>query len=282
MRGKTMKKFISLLISILMILSTVSLLTACNGEKDKQLSDALSELSKLNSSSNFTSEETNESSLSTSNTEAQSSISSSSQISEVSEVSKVSEASTQSTESKSRFFSVYSDNYNKYKTLVETYKPKFEEICKKAGSSYSSYISNQSDVMALFDNLESDYSQLFEETNTVTEKYMETVKAQMSGSKYNDWDKELDYFYDDIYDGVLDDIYDDVYDGLLDDIFDKIYDEGLYDMPDNVEYKDWSKARSEFYKKWSKARSTFYKKWSNIRSDVYSAWTDTRSDLYKL
>lgn len=275
-----MKKFISLLISILMILSTVSLLTACNGEKDKQLSDALSELSKLkNSSSNFTSEETNESSLSTSNTEAQSSISSSSQISEVS---KVSEASTQSTESKSRFFSVYSDNYNKYKTLVETYKPKFEEICKKAGSSYSSYISNQSDVMALFDNLESDYSQLFEETNTVTEKYMETVKAQMSGSKYNDWDKELDYFYDDIYDGVLDDIYDDVYDGLLDDIFDKIYDEGLYDMPDNVEYKDWSKARSEFYKKWSKARSTFYKKWSNIRSDVYSAWTDTRSDLYKL
>lgn len=186
-----------------------------------------------------------------------------------------------SAQSKSKYSSIFSDNLNKYKILVETYKQKLETVYNTLGNSYDSYTSNVSALEEWYSSLENDYQGLFDETGNVTATYFEKVKTEMAGSDYNEWDTETDYIYDDYHDGVMDDLYDEIYDGMLDDLYDKYYDDVLYDQPENVEYSDYSKVRSNFYKKWNNAKSTFYKKWSNAKSTFYKAWSKTRSDLYK-
>ena len=171
---------------------------------------------------------------------------------------------------------------NKYKKIINEYSDKTQDLKSRLGNNFNIYVNNESYLKEWYNNFENDYSSLFKETESITQAIFEKIKSEIPAQNYYEWTDEMDYIYDDYYDGAFDDIYEEFYNGILDEIYESYYEEVLDNKPDDVEYSDWSKIRSNFYKSWSNARSDFYKAWSNLRSSFYKSWSKTKSEMYKI
>ena len=185
-------------------------------------------------------------------------------------------------ETKSKFADVFIENLNKYKKIINEYSDKTQDLKSRLGNNFNIYVNNESYLKEWYNNFENDYSSLFKETESITQAIFEKIKSEIPAQNYYEWTDEMDYIYDDYYDGAFDDIYEEFYNGILDEIYESYYEEVLDNKPDDVEYSDWSKIRSNFYKSWSNARSDFYKAWSNLRSSFYKSWSKTKSEMYKI
>lgn len=144
--------------------------------------------------------------------------------------------------------------------------------------SYDTYIEKQAEIAAFYEKVNATSADLCIKMCGYAITYAENILA--SGKSTDEMYDDMEIVYDLIYDDMGDEIYDGIYDGILDDIYDDFYDGALDDQPDNVEYSDWSKARSNEYEMWSDTRSDVYEQWSDYRSDVYEFWSDMRSELW--
>ena len=144
--------------------------------------------------------------------------------------------------------------------------------------SYDAYMTKQAEIVAFYEKVNATSADLCIKMCGYAITYAENILA--SGKSTDDMYDDMEIVYDLIYDDMGDEIYDGIYDGILDDIYDDFYDGALDDQPDDVEYSDWSKARSNEYEMWSDTRSDAYEQWSDYRSDVYEFWSDIRSELW--
>ena len=143
---------------------------------------------------------------------------------------------------------------------------------------YDAYMAKQAEIVAFYEKVNATSADLCTKMCGYAITYAENILA--SGKSTDDMYDDMEVVYDLIYDDMGDEIYDGIYDGILDDIYDDFYDGALDDQPDDVEYSDWSKARSNEYEMWSDTRSDVYEQWSDYRSDVYEFWSDIRSELW--
>ena len=144
--------------------------------------------------------------------------------------------------------------------------------------SYSAYIEKKDEITAFYETVNTASANLCIEMCALALSYTESILA--SDKSADDMYEDMDELHDLIYDDMGDEIYDGIYDGILDDLYDDLYGGALDDRPDNVEYEDWSDARSNEYEQWSDTRSDTYEHWSDFRSDVYDFWSDVRSALW--
>lgn len=144
--------------------------------------------------------------------------------------------------------------------------------------SYDAYMEKQAEIVAFYEKVNVTSADLCIKMCGYAITYAENILA--SGKSTDEMYDNMEIIYDLIYDDMGDEIYDGIYDGILDDIYDDFYDGALDDQPDNVEYSDWSQARSNEYEMWSDTRSEVYEQWSDYRSDVYKFWSDVRSELW--
>lgn len=144
--------------------------------------------------------------------------------------------------------------------------------------SYDAYMAKQAEIVSFYEKVNATSADLCIKMCSYAVTYAENILA--SGESTDEMYDDMEIVYDLIYDDMGDKIYDGIYDGILDDIYDDFYDGALDDQPDDVEYSDWSKARSNEYEMWSDTRSDAYEQWSDYRSDVYEFWSDMRSELW--
>lgn len=144
--------------------------------------------------------------------------------------------------------------------------------------SYDAYMAKQAEIVAFYEKVNATSADLCIKMCGYAITYAENILA--SGKSTDEMYDDMEIIYDLVYDDMGDEIYDGIYDGILDDIYDDFYDGALDDQPDDVEYSDWSDARSNEYEMWSDTRSEVYEQWSDMRSDVYEFWSDMRSELW--
>lgn len=163
------------------------------------------------------------------------------------------------------------------KSVLENLNKEYESIIEGVDS-YSTYIEKKDEVIALYEKINTTSASLCIKMRSYAIACAENILD--SGKSVDDMYDDMEIIYDLIYDDMGDEIYNRIYDGILDDIYDDLYDGALDDLPDGVEYSDWSDARSAEYEMWSNTRSETYEQWSDFRSDVYEFGSDMRSELW--
>lgn len=143
---------------------------------------------------------------------------------------------------------------------------------------YQSYTEKADQIEAFYEKVNSVSASLCHKMRLYSIAYAQNLLS--SGKSTDDMYDDMEWVYDVIYDDMGDEIYDGIYDGILDDVYDAFYDGALDDRPDDVEYADWSDARSKEYELWSDSRSETYEHWSDFRSDVYDFWSDMRGEFW--
>jgi len=162
-------------------------------------------------------------------------------------------------------------------SVLENLNKEYESIIEGVDS-YSTYIGKKDEVIALYEKINTTSASLCIKMCSYAIACAENILD--SGKSVDDMYDDMEIIYDLIYDDMGDEIYDRIYDGILDDIYNDLYDGALDDLPDGVEYSDWSDARSAEYEMWSNTRSETYEQWSDFRSDVYEFGSNMRSELW--
>ena len=164
---------------------------------------------------------------------------------------------------------------------------------------YDKYLEETNTIEAFYTKVCEETELLCIKVREYSISYAEFIMSsdKSNDDKYDEFDEIYDYLYDDagdeiydeIYDGILADMYDDFYDGILDDAYDNApYDEWS-DARSN-EYEWWSDSRSAVYDTWSDYRSDVYDFWSDMRGELWDddiekaeeEIEDFRADIEKL
>lgn len=181
----------------------------------------------------------------------------------------------------------YSDNLAKYKALGEIYRQKLTTVNNSIGNTYQGYVANKSALEQWYNELKTDYTSLFDETNTLIQNYISKIKNEIPASDYDAWDNALDTLYDNYYgsNGVFDTLYDDFYssDGLFDEIYNHYYSSNgvLGSIPDNIEFKEWDNTTGDFYKSWDNATGDFFSNWDKATGNFFKQWDEASGYFYK-
>ena len=180
---------------------------------------------------------------------------------------------------KSKYESIIADNLGHYKSLSDEYTNKLADIKTKLGDTYDSYINNSDLLSEWYKNLKTSYTELFEETKTVTETVFKQIKQDYSVNDFDELEKEFEYLFDSYYSGVFSTLFDTIYTGMLDEIFDKYYSNVLSNIPTGIDYDAWSNTLTEFYNTWVKAQSDFYETWTKYMQNFYDSWSKAKTEM---
>lgn len=189
------------------------------------------------------------------------------------------ESSTSGSKSKDNSLSDIEDRAaNEVDNTLELLQGEYEKLVDGVDS-YETYLNKVDEIIKYYDYVNNLSAELCIKMCSYSVDYANAILS--SDKSTRDMYSELEEIYESIYDDLGDDIYEGIYDGILEEMYDAFYDGALDEKPDDVEYKDWSNARSEEYEMWSDTRSETYEQWSDYRSDVYEFYSDLRSALYQ-
>ncbi len=160
---------------------------------------------------------------------------------------------------------------------IQALNKEWSDLAAKTDT-YDKYTENVDAVEDFHQHIEDATRQILQMISAYGVRYADLIMASDASDrdKYNAMEDLRDCIYDDACEMVKDDIYED----LLGNVKDYYYEGIIKDAKKDIEYKEWSDARSDAYDWWSDARSEVYDAWSDTRSDLYDFCSDVRSDLY--
>lgn len=161
---------------------------------------------------------------------------------------------------------------------VQALKNEWKSFSKDINS-FEKFTNNSKSVKDFHRHIEDSSHQIFALICDYGVAYADLILKSDSTSKEKY--KAFENFKECIYEDACEIVKEEIYDGLLNEIKKYYYDGIIKNAKDNVQYSDWSDARSKSYNWWSDARGNVYSDWSDTRSSIYRFFSNIRSELYK-